>query len=205
MTDYVMVPTVPTTEMLEAAQRVIVDDGHTCNMSGYEAIYRVMLSAAPQAIAPEGRVSVHNGAWSDTMLVVQVIADGGAAKLALAKYGFKTDEAWGQALVSEIERLLAAQSAMSEELRLTVENEQEAIVRAEAAESLLRAGERDGERYRWCLQNPNAACLIFAEATNPDTFGYLRAGAVPMKTAEAYIQVTVDEAIPLDSAMERKK
>lgn len=40
-------PDEPTIEMIEAAERVVIDDGYTCNRQGFAAIYEAMRKARP--------------------------------------------------------------------------------------------------------------------------------------------------------------
>ena len=52
------------------------------------------------------KISTHNGPWSDAALVVDAIANGGAARLVIAAYGFKSDDAWAKEMRRELEQLM---------------------------------------------------------------------------------------------------
>lgn len=67
----------------------------------------------------------------------------------------------------------------------------------------------NAERWKWCLSAPGMACLIFAEATNPDTHNWpLGDGAVPAGKVKAYINDCVDDELDgvgrSTAAVERK-
>lgn len=59
--------------------------------------------------------------------------------------------------------------------------------------SSYEAVERDAARYRWLLENPGDAILVFSEATNQDTYGLERDQIIGAYRIAHYVPERIDE------------